>query len=141
MIALLKVRDDLTADESGQTIDKPLCLKMVLFGRALLDATSNQISNLLHACDLAVSKIPMWRLVYYTNSASSIFVHIMNRDRCEELDLLVVIMIVLPEITYDTTGAVGNNVGSIDDMSLSQAQAQHLYLPVTLININPALSI
>jgi hypothetical protein len=64
----------------------------------------------------------------------------MNRDRCEELDLLIVMMIVLREITYDTSGAVGNNIGSIDDTSLSQAQAQHLCLPLTLVDTNPALS-
>jgi hypothetical protein len=137
---LLKLWDDLTADESGQTIDEPLCLKVVLFSRAILDVTGNQISNLLHARDLGVSKIQMWRIVYHTNSASSIFVHIMNRDRCEELDLLIVMMIVLREITDDTSGAVGNNIGSIDDTSLSQAQAQHLCLPLTLVDTNPALS-
>jgi hypothetical protein len=138
---LLKLWDDLTADESGQTIDEPLCLKVVLFSRAILDVTSDQTSNLLQACDLGVSKIQMWCIVYHTNSASSIFVHIMNRDRCEELDLLIVMMIVLREITDDTSGAVGNNVGSIDHTSLSQAQAQHLCLPLTLVSTNPALSL
>lgn len=141
VIALLKVRDDLTADESGQTLDKPLCLKVVLFSRFILDVTSNQISNFLHACDLAVSKTQMWRLIYHTNSAHSIFVYIINRDRCKELDLLVVRRIVLCEITYDTSGAVSNNIGSIDDTTISQAQAQHLCLPVTLVNTNPAPSL
>jgi hypothetical protein len=142
VIVLLKVRDGLTADESGQTIDEPLCLKVMLFSRAILDSTSDQVRNLLHACNLAISKSRMCRLIYNTNSANSIFVHIMDRDRGEEVDHLVVMMIVLREITYDASGAVGNNVGSVDDMSLNQAQAQHLYLALNLpVNAKPLLPI
>lgn len=84
----------------------------------------------------------MWRFVDDTNSANSIFVHTKDRDSCEELDQVVVRMIVLREITYDASGAVGNDPGSIDDMSLSQEQAQHLYLLVNLIvDVNHPLSI
>jgi hypothetical protein len=141
-VIVLKARDDLTADKRGQTIDEPLCLKVVLFGRAILDGTSDQTCNLLHASDLAISKIRMWCFVNDTNSTNRIFVHTMDRDSCEELDQGVVRMTVLREITYDASGAVGNDAGSIHAMSLNQAQAQHLYMLVNLIvDVSSSLSI